>query len=183
MDKKTEILEELDKINPNEWHNIPDPLINGIVSLKSCIKLQHGFIEYLYNHFNDSEIRNNSKFLTTQKTISETAEKVLEIEAVTQKNIKNSEIKFKETLDDTKDKISSDIQQVSFNLEKKQADIIKNLRTSQKQIEVLPKLPEIQIAIQSQLDILSNKLKQDFKENILNPEINTINLQLVSNKM
>ena len=76
MEKLRESLDELESMDPMEWHNIPKPIVHGVMLLKACVRHQTSFLDTFSKQFHDFEGRCNIRILNVQKSISENLEKI-----------------------------------------------------------------------------------------------------------
>ena len=164
-------LDDLEKIDPEEWHNIPFPIIQGFTSLKNCIRIQSNIIDYTSRHVQEIEYKNNNRVLSIQKTITENTEKIKEIHDTNHSSIKAAERRLKEHIDDFQQKITEEFQTESSKLELNIKETKGNLLMFKKRIDQIINESEVQDIISSYFNTNIEKAKNNIKETIVIPEI------------
>ena len=175
MEKLQESLFELDLVNPLEWQNIPKPIIQSILSLKNCVKVQSSFIESLNKNFGDFESRSNSRILNVQLAISENLEKIKENESQSKTALKAVEFVLKENLSNFEKKVTESLFEDRYLFHNKIEEIKDQVSLLNKRVDGIPTTSQVQTMVQSVSEKVRNKLKQDLKEDIVNPEVYAIN--------
>jgi hypothetical protein len=179
MEKIRDANEELDRLDPMEWHNIPIPIVNGILSLKSVVRIQSGCLEYLIKHFSEFEGKFNTRILNLHKTISETSDKIKENEEQTKTLFKNVEKKHKDSIENIQIKVTDDIRIERLTTDSKIEEIRGQVHLCNKKLDLVPTTSQIQSMTQSAIEGNYKKLKNSFKEDIVNPEIYNLTQKLI----
>ncbi|OMJ82035.1 hypothetical protein SteCoe_17362 [Stentor coeruleus] len=180
MENFKEPLDELELLDPLEWHNIPQPIVNGIVSLKNCIKQQSSYIESLNKTFKDFEVRNNLRILNTQKTLTENMEKTRESDELMKNSIKHTEFRIKESFEQFQKKISEERYKEKRISESNINEIKQEIDTLMNKIDSIPTMIQIQTIITTTAEKLKDVVKQDIKDKVLKPEIQSLTQKVIS---
>lgn len=171
MEKFRESLDELESLDPLEWHNIPQPIVNGIVSLKNCIKQQSSYIESLNKTFKDFEGRYNLRILNTQKSLTENMEKARENDEFIKNSLKHTEFRIKESLEQFQKKITEEHYKEKLILENNIKEAKQEIDFLMNKLDLIPTMMQIQTMITTAAEKVKDTVKQDIKEKVIKPEI------------
>ena len=171
MEKFLKALDELEKIDPEDWHNIPAPLVQGISSIKNCIRIQSSILENLSSQFQNLETKNNKKFISFKQCITENEEKIKEGHKKSKHSIESLEVRLRESLSDFKQNISETMHTESANSEYKFKEMVDNFKQLQQCVRVVPTLSQIQETINESANLLQEKIKKDVQDSLITPEI------------
>ncbi|OMJ76196.1 hypothetical protein SteCoe_24491 [Stentor coeruleus] len=180
IEKLRESLQELESIDPKEWHNIPQPIVKGIISLKSCIKLQSSFFETLNKQFTDFESRCNIRILNVQKAIVESQDRICNNDEYLKDTLCQSEAQVKETIDKFSKKLTEEQYLFKYDLESRMDEIKQETITVLKKIDSIPNMIQIQSMINTSADKVKDLVKQDIRDRLFKPEITALNHKIQS---
>ncbi|OMJ87668.1 hypothetical protein SteCoe_10594 [Stentor coeruleus] len=180
MEKLRESLQELEIIDPKEWHNIPQPIVSGIISLKSCVKLQSNFFETLNKQFTDFEGRCNIRILNVQKALAESQDRIRDNDEFLKDTLCQSETQIKEAIDNFQKKITEAQYSFKYDLEGRMDEIKQDNSTVMKKIDSIPSMIQIQTMINNAAEKVKDSVKQDIRDRLFKPEITAINQKIQS---
>lgn len=183
MEKPRESLQELESIDPKEWHNIPEPIVNSISSLKSCIKLQSNFFETLNKQFSDFEGRCNIRILNVQKALAESQDRIRDNDEYLKDTLSQSETQVKETIDHFQKKLTEAQYSFKYDLEGRIDEIKQETVTALKKIDSIPSMIQIQSIINNSAEKVKDSVKQDIRDRLFKPEITALNQRIQSVNM
>ncbi|OMJ92429.1 hypothetical protein SteCoe_4766 [Stentor coeruleus] len=180
MENFRESLDELESLDPLEWHNIPQPIVNGIVSLKNCIKQQSSYIESLNKTFKDFENRYNLRILSTQKTLTENMEKTRETDEFIKNSFKHTEFRIKESFENFQKKITEEHFKEKHILENNINEVKQEIESLLGKFDSIPTIIQIQTMITTAAEKVKDTVKQDIKDKIIKPEIQSLTQKVIS---
>lgn len=169
MEKQTDIEDELDKLDPEVWNNIPFPIIQSISTLKTSAKSQLSTLEYFKKNLYEFENKLNNKIISLQKNVSENSEKLKEIEEFVKKSIKTSEKAAIEKFSKIEAKIEEEKHKNSSYFEQNLKSIKDKQVLFQKNMDNILSSSQIQIMIDSATEKMRTKVKQETKEIMIDP--------------
>lgn len=178
MEKLREALLELDSVDPLEWHNIPRPIVQGILALKTCTRLQSSFLDSFQKHFQDFEARCNVRIVNVQKAISDCSEKIQENKENTNSLLIVSDEKHKQTIADFQKKVTEEIRIDKVLSNEKFEEIREVVSNCHKRIDSMPTISQIQAMVNTVSDKVKSKLKKELKEDVVNPEVYALNQKI-----
>ncbi|OMJ66701.1 hypothetical protein SteCoe_36370 [Stentor coeruleus] len=171
MENPIRSLDELDTIFPEEWHNIPKPLIDSILLLKNCIKAQFHVLSGLATDYAEFELKINKNFMSVQTAALESTEKVKSIDLAINESAKKIYNKFVAFRQDIENKTADKIQKQKIENEGKLTDIKDQLDTLTKKVESLITMSQAKDLVSSMITKSEAKSFQDFKNSYVIPEM------------
>ena len=178
MEKLKEVISELETMDPMDWHNIPKPIIQGFLLLKSSSSIQGQFLDYLNKHYSDFEGRCNTRILNVQKAITENVDKSKESDEGFKSMIKFLELRVNDKVDDFMKKVTEDLYILKCSSDARVIEIKESINECLKRIEAMPSANQIQSSINSQLEKSKEKILIEVKEHLIAPEVSGLNQKL-----
>ena len=161
----------LEKIDPADWHNIPECLVNSILALKSCVKIQFENIEKVTQQFVGLEGKNNKKFVSFKESLDE-REKYLKDGLETSKlSMKKVENRVRVEMSELRQKIVAEMQVESANLEYKLKEFQGEMKEMKRVVGKIVSLEEIREDVDGKICVASEKIRKDVQETVVVPEI------------
>ncbi|OMJ82512.1 hypothetical protein SteCoe_16801 [Stentor coeruleus] len=180
MDNNPDPLQQLQNLDPNEWPNIPKPLLGAVVCMKKCILSQSAKLNELNQKVNINSGNTQRKFEETEFKINQTHTFATALEETLKKQLK-----------DTSDGLYSEISTFQsmmtkdFDFKQKSADTRLNIMQEQqfamkRALQILPGAQEIERNIKDANAELRTNLKKEIFEYIVYPEVVTLNNKIMN---
>jgi hypothetical protein len=168
-------LQELSSLEPNDWNNIPAPIVKAVLVMKKCIAGQ------LFT------VKENSEKVEQSVKMSEVMIKDLdsEIRSLKRTVISNNDIlkqslrELTETTASTslsmQNTFSSEVEFIKKSTEGKTSYLEQQLKSLQSVVKTLPTSEDVEARIKASLretsQMLRKDIRDDFKYNIFDPEM------------
>lgn len=180
MENLKSALVDLDKVFPEDWLNIPRPLIDAVIALKTCVKIQAHNLATLSTDCAEFELKANKKFISVQEQTSEYTEKIKNIDEAVKKSVKATKSKLKTIKQELENKITDDIQIQKIGIESKNREVKEQMALISRKLEGLPKINQVQELISQMAQKSQEKALQEFKENYIIPELSILGRKLMN---
>lgn len=174
MDKLKEAVSELEGMDPREWHNIPRPIVHGVLILKSCSTMQSHILENFEKSYSDFESRCNHRILNVQKAISENTEKIKESEESFKSLLKFTELRINDKIDNFMKKVTDDLYFLKCSSDSRHSELKESIHDCHKKIDLLPTNQQVQCLISTANEKLREKVLTEVKESLIEPEISNL---------
>lgn len=183
MENSKSNLEELDKVLPEEWLNIPKPLIEAVSILKNCMKSQIAEVCGLKSDYSEFELKMKKSILSA-KTIASDCSEMMSNVSILMRDLESSTHKKSLNLrQDLENKISDSIQLQKITIESKHIETKKQLDLIIRKLESLPTVNQVEELIVNMTAISEAKIIEEFKEAFVIPEISMLERKVVSFNM
>lgn len=179
MENSKSSLDDLDTIFPEEWHNIPKPLIDAILLLKNCAKVQFHSLSGLATDHAEFELKINKNFMSVQAAAIESSEKVKNIDFAINESAKTIYNKFVAFRQDIENKAADNIQKQKILIEGKQADIKEQLNVLTRKVDNLITVSQAKELISHMIANSEVKALRDFKESYVIPEMASLEKKIM----
>lgn len=172
---------ELNNFKPQEWHNIPNPVIQAFSLFKNVISDQSTAILDIYKKLSFQQQKYEEKFIGIQKSIHSTNQFIENIEKASKEDNKSLEESFSDMFSQSK----KDLEETSRKLQFENKQSLENLKTelnySIKKFETLPTKAQVQSEISNANENLRKKVKQEAKQEfqeVLSPQLSKLTAQI-----
>lgn len=174
MDKLKEAVSELEGMDPREWHNIPKPIVHGVLILKSCATFQSHILENFEKNYSDFESRCNHRILNVQKALSETSEKSKEVDDSFKSILKFTELRINDKIDNFMKKVTEDLYILKCSSDSRHSELKDSIHDCNKKLDLLPTNHQVQSLISAANEKLREKVLIEAKETLIDPEISNL---------
>lgn len=180
MDSNADPLQLLQNLDPNEWPNIPKPLLGAVVCMKKCILSQSAKLNEMNQKININAGNTQRKFEETEFKLNQTNTFATAMDETLKKQLKD-------TSDGLYSEISTFQSMMTKDLDFKQKSADTRLNIMQEQqfamkrtLQILPGAQEIERNIKDANAELRTNLKKEIFEYIVYPEVVTLNNRITS---
>ncbi|OMJ69752.1 hypothetical protein SteCoe_32437 [Stentor coeruleus] len=183
MENSKSTLEELDKVLPEEWLNIPKPLIEAISSLKSCMKTQITEVCGLKSDYAEFELKMKKSILSAKTIAFDCSEMMSNVSLLMRDLESSTHKKLLNMRQDLENKISDSIQLQKIAIESKHMETKKQLDLIIRKLESLPTVNQVEELIVNMTTVSEAKTIEEFKEVFVIPEISMLERKVTSFNM